>query len=539
MPNNAPHSIIRPSLDRPLSFQGEAEITKRRSLLPQLGHARYSSRSHVPVKTLDRNIGAKEPVPGVTPSSELPTLAVVKKDVGEQSETPGRLRPRSIYQPVTALLDRDQHVEEASTSRAIRPPTSVSKPPELQTVGLSRTQSLRKPAVSTQSAQSTGSSVHSRTRSIATTMPTRREPAKGKAGSERPRSLLVAPSTNLKPNNVPTDSAASGVRASARIAGIARSVGTKARLEPSSGGAGSEAAQRAEDPPVSQFRRREPVREEPKKTARPAFSTLQQHFTPRKVGKAPTATFLHPAPSSGANSLSPEIVNLQSELLQLHLLHEAAAQASERWESSAKRSLHKKFEEVASLYQAMLEYERTGQEQNNLQALLEWSAGRVSTGLIEHIQILSEPLYELPSLIEPGGRLQRLVGTFEHWILQVQEVRTARHDLTSPKGGLATVEGLGDSWKAENAALIRKLTSFARDLDKLDQPSPGSSIAHIVDTCRSLLDGILDELLAMQTIEAEVVAREKEWVEDRLKAIARDIGAYVVESGPELTPWRS
>lgn len=528
--------MMRPSLSRPLSFQGEAETTKRRSLLPQLGHARYSSRSHGPVKGLDRDIEAKEPNSTISLTTEVPSLAAVKRDAGEQSETPGRLRPRSIYQTVIAPLE--QHVGETSASQVMRPPTSVSKPPELQTVGLGRTQSLRKPGVSTRSAQTTGNPAHSRTHSIGTTVPSRRDTAKGKASSDRPRSLLVAPSTNFKPNNAPTDTT-SGVRASARVAGTTRSVGARARLEPPSGGASIGTAQRAEDPLVSQLRRREPIREEPKKITRPAFSTLQQHFTPRKVGKAPTATFLHPGPAPGANSLPSDVVNLQSELLQLHLLHEAAAETNRRWESSAKRSLHKKFEEVASLYQAMLQYERTGREEKNLQALLEWSAGRASSGLIEHIQILSEPLYELPSLADSGGRLQRLVDNFEHWVLQVQEVRSARQDLALNKGGLATIEGLGDSWKAENAALIRKITSFARDLDKLDQPSPGSSIACIVDACRSLLGGILDELYAMQTIEAEVVSGEKEWVEDRLKTIARDIQAYMVDSSTEMAPWRS
>jgi hypothetical protein len=327
-------------------------------------------------------------------------------------------------------------------------------------------------------------------------------------------------------------------RASIRIAGLNRSASTKTRPENKSGIAGTSTELRAEEPLASQSRRRELVPEEPKKTNRPAFSTLQQHFTPRKTGKAPTATFLNPASVSTSHSLTPEIASLQSELLQLHLLHQSSAKTSKCWELSAKRSLHLKFEDVTSLYKIMLENERAGQEQKNLQSLLDWSAGGSSTGLVEHIQILSEPLHELPSLVESGGRLQRLVGEFEHWVSWVQEIRSARQGLTGDKDGSGTVEGLGDSWKAENAALTRKLTLLSRDLGRLAQPAPGSSIACIVEACASILLGILEELQIMQKIEAEVVMKEKGWVEDRLRAIARDVGMYSVDVDGDTAVWR-
>ena len=288
----------------------------------------------------------------------------------------------------------------------------------------------------------------------------------------------------------------------------------------------------AESAPA-QTRLKEPVKEEPKKAARPAFSTLQQHFTPRKAPKAPTATFLHPAPAATSNSLPPELVSLQMDLLQLHLLHESAAENSRHWEMSAKRELRRKFEEVASTYQVMLEHERSGQEQKNLQALLEWTGDKASTSVVEHIQVLSGPLHELPSLVQTGGRFQRHGVAFAQWVSWVEEVRTARQNRT--EGAVGSIEGLGDEWKAENAALMRKLTSFARDLGGLSQPAVGSSIASIVDCCETLLGGLLEELRVMQTIEADVVSKEKEWVETRLQGIAADIGSFLVDEAPA---WR-
>jgi hypothetical protein len=281
-------------------------------------------------------------------------------------------------------------------------------------------------------------------------------------------------------------------------------------------------------------RPKEVAKEEPKKApARPAFSTLQQHFTPRKVGKAPTATFLHPAPVSTSNSLPPELFSLQMDLLQLHLLHSNAAEVTEQWEASAKHRLRTKFDEVSSLYQVMLDHERSGQEQKNLQALLEWTGGKASGSLVQHIQVLSGPLHQLPSLVQTGGRFQRHAAAFEQWMSWVQEVRVARQDRA--EGGMGSIEGLGDAWKAENAVLMRKLTSFARDLSGLAQPTAGSNIASIVSCCESLLDGLLEELRVMQTIEQDVVEREKEWVESKLQGIAADIGSFLVESHPA---WR-
>ncbi|KAF3045572.1 hypothetical protein E8E12_010038 [Didymella heteroderae] len=282
-------------------------------------------------------------------------------------------------------------------------------------------------------------------------------------------------------------------------------------------------------------RPREVVKEGPKKAPiRPAFSTLQQHFTPRKTGKAPTSTFLHPAPVTISNSLPPELVNLQMDLLQLHLLHSDAEEVSKQWEASAKRILRTKFDEVSSMYQVMLGHERSGQEQKNLQALLEWTDGKASGSLVQHIQVLSGPLHELPSLMQTDGRFQRHAAAFEQWVLWAQEVRAARHDRT--EGDMGSIEGLGDAWKAENAALMRKLTSFARDLSGLAQPAAGTSIAAIVSCCEGLLEGLLEGLRVMQTVEQDVVEMEKEWVEIRLQGITADIGSFIVESTPA---WRA
>jgi hypothetical protein len=284
---------------------------------------------------------------------------------------------------------------------------------------------------------------------------------------------------------------------------------------------------------------KEPAKEESKKGLRPAFSTLQQHFTPKKANKAPTSTFLHPPPVSTTDILPPEAVSLQTELLQLQLLHENAEHVARDWEVSAKRNLRHKFEEVASLHHVTLEQERAGQEQENLQAWLQWARSSPSHCEEQHIEYLSGPLHELPSLIEPGGRVWRLVDTFSRWMSLAEEIRTARQSGTGDESEARTISGLDDSWKAEHTAVLRKVMTFLQALDELYHPTHhGSSIHSIFNSCRALLDGLRDELFTMQAIEAETVAMEKDWVESRLNRIASGVGVDLVDMGLEKAAWR-
>ncbi|KAL1611442.1 hypothetical protein SLS59_000161 [Nothophoma quercina] len=438
----------------------------------------------------------------------------------------GRLRPRSMYQTGTAPTEKGNEVEKPTSTRSMQPPSLPSKSSAVPSLGLGRTQSLRRPAVTAQPTPSSSTTAHSRTQSTSTVPLARSNTTRPRSTAERPKSVHKPSTSAAQANSGSIQPEPAITRTSTRLAGLSRSASVRTKPD------GPSVGLRPLAPAPT--RPKIPTKEEPKKVPRPAFSTLQQHFTPRKESKAPTSTFLHPAPITASNSLPPELVSLQLDLLQLHLLHENAEEVSRQWEASAKRQLRLKFDEVASMYQAMLEHERSGQEQKNLQALLEWTGAKASASLVEHIQVLSGPLHELPSLVQTGGRFQRHVAAFEQWMSWVEEVRSARE--SRKEGGLGSIEGLGDAWKAENAALMRKLTSFSRDLGGLSQPAAGSSIASIIGNCESLLDGLLEELRVMQGIEADVVSKEKEWVETRLQGIAADIGSFLVDD--EAPAWR-
>lgn len=507
---------------------------KRRSLLPQLGTPKTISRpltlSAVPMDPADIGQPDIKAAETLKPATSVP----LARGTSVPGSRLGRLRPRSMYQTGTAPATKSTEPEKTTTSQSMLPPSLLSKPSATPSLGLGRTQSLRRPAITAQSGLSTASINQSRTQPSSSMPLARSNTTRLRINAERPKSMHI-PSTAGPPTTIKSAAPESAAtRTSTRLVGLSRSASVRTRSEASNADVRPRAAMRHVEPIRPQMKSREPVIEDPKKTTRPAFSTLQQHFTPRKTGKVPTATILHPAPAVTSNSLPPEIVSLQIDLLQLHLLHKNAAEVSGLWEMSAKRELRLKFDEVASMYQVMIEHERSGQEQKNLLALLEWTSDRSTASLVEHIQILSGPLHELPSLITAGGRFQRLASAFEQWESWVLEVRSARQNRTEV--GLGSIEGLGDAWLAEHAALTRKLTSFARDSEGLSQPAEGSSIASVVTSCKTLLAGLLEELRVMQIVEADVVSNEKEWVETRLQGIAADIGSFLVEEAPA---WRT
>ncbi|KAF2643298.1 hypothetical protein P280DRAFT_393707, partial [Massarina eburnea CBS 473.64] len=472
---------------------------KRRSFLPQRGlptsvRTAGPASSAAPKPQHERTQSALVE----SSSARLPPASSQPSDAS--GAQPTRPRPRSLYQT------RSTHPTPSA-------PADVAKP--LRSVGLQRSKSLKQPVATGQPPQPPGRHARTRSTNIAT----------------GPRKEITKPVSGA----TAADGGPGVTRTSARLDALKRSASTKTKPEAARNRTTAAGPTESDELPP-QARRREAASDDPRKMARPAFSTLQQHFTPKKTTKASTSSFLHPASDVPAQTLPPEISALQTELLQLHLLHSASAQTSKRWELSAQKGLRVKFDEVASLYQAMCEYERLGLEQNNLLALREWNGSNMPSGLVEHIQALSGPLNELPSLLVSGGRYHRLVHDFDQWITHVDEAWALRNGDTIGYSG--SLEGLGDDWKEENAVLTRKLASLLRDLIRLPQPAQGSSIASIVTTCKQLLEGLTDEMHVMQAIEHVVVAKEKQWVEDRLRVIAQEIGVQLDTNTEGGEAWR-
>ncbi|KAF2488324.1 hypothetical protein BU16DRAFT_532343 [Lophium mytilinum] len=463
-------------------------------------------------------------------------------------ERAARPRPQSMYQTAPP---KQEAIESKRRSQVLETSEPVKKTAMLPPSGIGRSLSLRRPTPTTQPSKPS-SRMHLRNGSAH--LPSASAANNTAAGTFNDRlrepSATLKPTSHLRKASAPVEEKSSGTRTSQRIASMQTGI-----QRPASTASTASAASKPERPEsagstkttdteplhaTSNTRRREVSKEDPLKRTRPAFSTLQQHFTPRKTGKAATSTFIHPAaPDPSTNGLPFEVLRLQAELLQLNLLHESSEACSQQWRTSAKRALHRKFDEVASLRQVMRDNERQVQEHANLLALQEWTSGSSSFALAENLQLLSGPLHELPRLGDAGGRFRQHVEEFEDWITWVEELWENREKgRETGKMDLSSAEGIGDEWVAENEALLRKVIAFSRDVEQLTDPTPGSSIAVMVDSCRALLDSMLQQLGMMRKVETDVVSKEREWIEQGLLAIAEDIGSHLVVAQDGYESWR-
>ncbi|KAI9839134.1 MAG: hypothetical protein M1819_003127 [Sarea resinae] len=264
--------------------------------------------------------------------------------------------------------------------------------------------------------------------------------------------------------------------------------------------------------------------------SRAAFSTLQQHYSPKKPASKTITTNSLPSSTAAATPLSPETYQIQTELLQLHLLHQSAAKTHDQWESSARGRLRELFTRTASDYRNLREAEQDQIKKANLVALSDWASPAHSgvtslsfgLGLPEKAQLLGQIVTEISHLTDqPGGRFTKYEKDFAQWVTRVQDVWGGR------EGGSHNadfLEGLGSGWHTESLVLERKLISFVRDLEGLGEAADGSSLAAILTACRIMAENLRNEIGVMQDIEREIMASERRWIEDGLRGIADEIG---------------
>ncbi|KAG9254972.1 uncharacterized protein F5Z01DRAFT_653508 [Emericellopsis atlantica] len=254
---------------------------------------------------------------------------------------------------------------------------------------------------------------------------------------------------------------------------------------------------------------------------RPNFSTLQTHYSPAKSRdpKPLTATYLAPPSPSKlpANvAASAETSKLQTELLQLHLLHRDAATVEAQWRASAKQKLGARFEKACITAEQVAEQEKAGLERANVLALHAWGS---EGGLEEKIQGLDTVFNGIWSLSEPGGRYARMARRFERWMDQVSEVEQARRDGTYLEQGDQSlfISDLETPWKEDCAGTLRRLDGWRHQLRVLGEPPADedgtSSLAKMLQGARSLVQDMLAEVQMMEEMEEEALAREAEWIE--------------------------
>ncbi|GIJ84666.1 hypothetical protein Asppvi_003515 [Aspergillus pseudoviridinutans] len=284
------------------------------------------------------------------------------------------------------------------------------------------------------------------------------------------------------------------------------------------------------------------------------FTTYQQQFSPRKVVR-PAALSAAKASADGEDSLIPatwpEIAALQTELLQLSLLHSSSLQQMAALEAGSEEQLQTKYDAVAKTYRAIVGDEKKCQRLLNGQALNRWLENASEHGgrqnFAAQIQVFSQLVQDVCDLTDSlGGRYTMLVQEFEEWFRKVQAIESMRlHRHQGDASHVVFIDPLDRVWKDEVHAMTMKLEQSLMQLQSLDiagydGPEQVPADAALVRTAKGLdvmIASMVDELKAIRRIEAQIVRLERQWVSQLTAELAathpRDA------RGPRPGMWRT
>ncbi|KAF3484150.1 uncharacterized protein GIQ15_03474 [Arthroderma uncinatum] len=306
-----------------------------------------------------------------------------------------------------------------------------------------------------------------------------------------------------------------------------------------------------------------PLSKSPSKYSAAPLPSYQARFGLKKPTKtnthSPETVFENPNPSPSPtptptltpieDQLPPEqTLALQTELLQLHVLHSQGLQTKAKWEANAEKHYRKLHESVKASYRREQEKHRY----RNFQAVkrFEEKSATSSSGHDFAIQIgiLSRVIQEVTHLTESeDSQYNTVVGVFEEWTQHVTKLKQSRQlkgdddDVNSDKvllnadedGDLQFIEPLPLQWKEDIAALSMQLSQLSGNLDDLDIPKPGadkdkygkeidysdSALVGTVTGHKSLVASMAEELDMIHRIEMEVMEFEILWMERALESV--------------------
>ncbi|KAL4740983.1 hypothetical protein BDV11DRAFT_79310 [Aspergillus similis] len=253
---------------------------------------------------------------------------------------------------------------------------------------------------------------------------------------------------------------------------------------------------------------------------RSQFSTYQQQYSPKKAQEPPT-----PTPDTGADQATslipsswPEVAALQTELLQLNLLHQSMQQRNDQWERDAQAHLRRKYTSVAGDYKAILDEETETQRKLNGQALHCWfkNSGEHSghQRFAEQVQLLSQVADEAYGLSDSHGRYTMAILEFEEWLQTVERTQEARANVGQEGGNF--IDPIRREWREETNTLILKLELALRQLQSLDilrhedvEALNRSALVRMARGLGDLVSQMVEELGVIRKIEADIVKSER------------------------------
>ncbi|KAL8792940.1 MAG: hypothetical protein Q9195_004437 [Heterodermia aff. obscurata] len=261
----------------------------------------------------------------------------------------------------------------------------------------------------------------------------------------------------------------------------------------------------------------------PARPSRPAFSTMQQHFTPKKAPKALTASFLA-QPSNqelDIEKAAAETASLQAELVRLHLLHRESAAVQRAWNESAQSHLQMQFHKISKQNDHVKELTSHLRLLTNYPALADWSRGVSNVEFAEKLRILSVGILEITNFVSPQSRYNDVLKSFQTWFgctTRILELREAANGDTANR--VEFIEDLGDAFRSEVAGMERKLAIMSRELNKLERPRDSSTLDRVLRLLSCATSSLLEELEAISAVADTVMVFEAAWIREEAKNIA-------------------
>ena len=252
-----------------------------------------------------------------------------------------------------------------------------------------------------------------------------------------------------------------------------------------------------------------PRRQSSMKTPGSTLSATQQHSFPKRSIQ-PEPQILLPAQSMGKDLIpSADIVHLQIEMAQLHLLHRSMLPLQVRWEKNARDSFEQRFNAIYERHTELREVAHQQQTLIDQLSLVQWSQSRSGAQIAEKVQLLSHNISDICNLLGLEGKYTVILESFESWFAQALEIRGQRESSGQKAGNdIDFIESIGDGWKAEAMVLERELTYSARDIESFQGIASTSSLFRVLSLYGKLVLGLLEELDLIQWIENEIMSIE-------------------------------
>ena len=256
---------------------------------------------------------------------------------------------------------------------------------------------------------------------------------------------------------------------------------------------------------------------------RPSFSTMQQHFSPKKRPRFRSMSHRGEAPSEESH-VAKVSIEARDEMLHLHIIHCDSLSTQFQWQESAKRQLQRLFEGVATDYAELQCQEHDLQTKLNATALMAWRDNRTNGKVTGNLHVLSDTIAEVVALTDLQGQHTRVTEDFGYWYARACKVQQSRTQSTASSVAQATfVEGLGDGWKAETSLIKMKAAVLLCQLQDLGTAQLGSDLARLLQALKTSVQNILCELKTIQDIESRTTRHEQGWLQTSLKQIAIDV----------------